>query len=336
LIRLIAYAGSSLKPLSPALTTPTAAAWALYWLASALLVATTMVAKDRRKTVALLSLFIFALSVALWRPRNEGPEIVMLDVGHGDASFIRMPTGETLLIDGGDDGKYGDCGQEIVAPFLWARGVTRLDAVMVSHNDRDHLGGLSYIVDNFRVGTAILGAVKTDNPLEREFLAQCEARGTRVVRVKRGDTVALGTVEIPILHPTPNLPKDILPNNLSVVAQVPFGDKHFLFTGDLEKDMEPTLDAIALRADVLKVPHHGADTSSTPAFIDAVAPAYATISTGSRGRRVMDQPIINRYTAKGITVLRTDRLGAIQFTLKDGALHIQSERLNRGYPIPKD
>ena len=336
LTRTITHGAASYRLLSWNLTTPTLAAQALFWGASALLVAATMVRKERRKRTIYFAAIALFLSVIVWRPRGIEPEVVMLDVGHGDASFVHMPTGETLLIDGGDADDYVDRGQQIVAPFLWARGVTRLDAVLASHSERDHMGGLLHIVDNFRVETAILGAVETERPLERAFLARCAARGTRVVRVKTGDSVQLGSVMLDVLHPESDVPTERSANNISVVARVPFGPTKFLFTGDVEKETEAALDPSMLHADVLKVPHHGADTSSTPAFIDAVHPQYATISTGSHGRRVMDAPIPQRYESKRITVVRTDRLGAIRFTLRGEELHVESERERRGYPIAQD
>lgn len=335
-LRTVAGISASLRATTLALTTPTGVAWVAYWIAAALLAASPHVSKKFRKRVLIGAAILLVVSMVVWRPRGHAPEIVMLDVGHGDASFMRMPTGETMLIDGGDASEYGDRGRQIVAPFLWARGVTELDAVMVSHGDRDHLGGLLYIIDNFRVGTAILGAVETDRPLEREFLARCEARGTEVVHVRRGETLRIGDAIFSVIHPDAGLPRETLPNNLSIVVRVPFGPKIFLFTGDIEEEIERTLEAGPLDADVLKVPHHGADTSSTGNFIDAVSPDYAVISTGSHGRRILDQPIVDRYASRGIAVLRTDRLGAVRFTLRDGKLHVESERVNRGYPIAGD
>ena len=207
---------------------------------------------------------------------------------------------------------------------------------MASHTDRDHLGGLLYIVDNFDVGVAILGAVESGRPLEQEFLARCSARGVPVQRVQRGDTLQLGNTALPVFHPMPEWSATTLPNDLSIVTKLDFGAKSFLFTGDIERAAESAIDPSLIDTDILKVPHHGADTSSTLPFLNAVTPEYATISTGARGRQVMDQPIIERYKARGVSVLRTDRLGAIQFTLRDGALHVESERANRGYPIAKD
>lgn len=336
LIRWIAEAGSSLRPLSKIMTTPTLHAWAMYWIAAALLAATLVVRKDLRKSVLIIASTTFLLSFVFWRPLRYESEVVMLDVGHGDATFIRTTSGETLLIDGGDLNEYSDRGRQIVAPFLWARGVTRLDAVMASHTDRDHLGGLLYIVDNFDVGAAILGAVESERPLEQTFLAKCAERGIPVVRVKRGDTLQLGSTAFPIFHPIPDWSATTLPNDLSIVTKLDFDTTSFLFTGDIERAAEASIDLTLVDADILKVPHHGADTSSTIPFINAVTPQYATISTGARGRPVMDQPIVDRYKARGASVLRTDRLGAIRFTVDDGQLHVESERAKRRYPIAKD
>src|SRR6185295_12949818 len=160
------------------------------------------------------------------------------------------------VIDGGVSDEYVDYGQRVVGPFLWSRGITRLDAVMVSHSDQDHIGGLIFIVENFRVRTAILGAIATDRLLEQKLLARCAARGTEVLRVKRGDTIHIGNLNLPVLNPEANHEARKNVNNDSVVVKVPFGPKTFLFTGDIEKDAEATLDASTLDADVLKVPHH--------------------------------------------------------------------------------
>lgn len=333
LIRWIAEAGSSLRPLSKIMTTPTLHAWAMYWIAAALLAATLVASKDLRKSMIILSFTAIAFSFVFWRPLRYEPEVVMLDVGHGDATFIRTTTGETMLIDGGDASEFSDRGRQIVAPFLWARGITRLDAVMASHTDRDHLGGLLYIVDNFDVGAAILGAVESDRPLEHEFLKRCAEREIPVLRVKRGDTLQLGSTAFPIFHPIPDWSATTLPNDLSIVTKVDFGSESILFTGDIERAAEASIDLSLIDTDILKVPHHGADTSSTVPFINAVTPQYATISTGARGRPVLDQPIVDRYKARGVSVLRTDRLGAIRFTLVEGELRVESERANRGYPI---
>ncbi|MCC6797544.1 MAG: DNA internalization-related competence protein ComEC/Rec2 [Candidatus Hydrogenedentes bacterium] len=336
LIRWIAEAGSSLRPLSKIMTTPTTHAWAMYWIAASLLAATLVVRKDLRKSMLILSTTAFAFSFIFWRPLDYEPEVVMLDVGHGDATFIRSTTGETLLIDGGDASEFSDRGRQIVAPFLWARGVTRLDAVMASHTDRDHLGGLLYIIDNFDVGAAMLGALESDRPLEREFVARCAERGVPILRVKRGDALQVGNTGLPIFHPLPDWSETTLPNDLSIVTKLDFASTSFLFTGDIERAAEASLDLWSIDTDILKVPHHGADTSSTIPFINAVTPKYATISTGSHGRKVMDQPIVDRYKALGVSVLRTDRLGAIRFALVEGQLHVESERAKRGYPIAKD
>jgi len=192
---------------------------------------------------------------------------------------------------------------------------------------------LLYIVDAIDIGTLILSEDDDERPLETQLLAQCSARGVPVLRVKRGETITIGETAIDVLHPPRDLPEQTEPNDRSLVLRVLFGPHAFLFTGDIEKAAERQLDPDTLRSTVLKVPHHGADTSSTIAFINAVQPDYAVISTGPRGRQVMDAEIVDRYEAHKIPVLRTDRVGAIRFSLRGGTLHVEGERINRHFPI---
>ncbi|MDZ4858138.1 MAG: DNA internalization-related competence protein ComEC/Rec2 [Candidatus Hydrogenedentes bacterium] len=333
LIRGVAALASSLDFLTLALVTPTGAAFTLYWLAAGFLSLLYFVRKERRKTVIRAACAAFVLSMIAWNFRFHEPEVVFMDVGHGDAAFVRTTSGQTMLIDGGNASDKYDYGERVVAPFLWARGITRLDVVIASHSDRDHMGGLLYIVDAIDIGTLILSEDDDERPLETQLLAQCSARGVPVLRVKRGETITIGETAIDVLHPPRDLPEQTEPNDRSLVLRVLFGPHAFLFTGDIEKAAERQLDPDTLRSTVLKVPHHGADTSSTIAFINAVQPDYAVISTGPRGRQVMDAEIVDRYEAHKIPVLRTDRVGAIRFSLRGGTLHVEGERINRHFPI---
>jgi len=332
LIRRVADWSSAPQMYTPALTEPSTLALILYLSFAVCLAVATFAEKSQRRYVS-LSLVLLACAGVAWLVRFHEPEVVFLDVGHGDAAYVRTVSGESILIDGGDANDRYNYGARAVAPFLWSRGVTRLDAVVASHSDRDHMGGLLYIIDNFRVRTVILSDDNDERPLESELRNRCERRGVELLRVKRGDVIEVGDTEVPVHHPPLDLSDTTAPNDRSLVISVPFGEHVFLFSGDVEKMAESTLDHIAIDADVLKVPHHGADTSSTPAFIDAVSPELAVISTGARGRQVLDEPILERYREKAVPVLRTDRSGAISFTLREGALHYQEERKVRRYPM---
>lgn len=331
-LRYIAESAASLRVLTPALTTPTPFAWTCFWIAALCLAALSVPGLPRRNRVAVAMVIAIIAGIVFWRP-TVPPEVVFLDVGHGDAAFIRTAEDRRILIDGGNADDYVDYGQRVVAPFLWARGITRLDAVVVTHADRDHIGGLIYIVDWFDVDTVVLGPRASGRPLEDALLARCAERGTTVTRVQRGDTIKVGDVSLGVLHPPADWPAASSPNDFSVVLRASLFGTSFLFAGDIEHPAEAVLDAPAVDTDVLKVPHHGADTSSTPAFIGEVSPMHAVISTGARGRRVLDPEVPQRYAANETVVWRTDQFGAVRMTWLDGEMHIEAERVKRGYPV---
>lgn len=175
-----------------------------------------------------------------------------------------------------------------------SQGVKRLDAVVATHADRDHIGGLPYIVDHFRVGEVLLSCGAEDDR-ERPLLEACTRRGVPVHRLKRGDTVDLEDGRLEVLHPPDPWPAEKNDNNRSLVLRLTWSGPTMLFPGDAQAEAEKELVENECPASVLKAPHHGSNTSSTPAFIDAVSPADCIVSTGnSRSREVAD-PEIDRY-----------------------------------------
>ena len=259
------------------------------------------------------------LVVVLWRPYRQEPTVDFLDVGHGDATFARWRDGTTFLVDGGDLRKGNDVGARVVSPFLLAHHVTHLSAVAVSHADSDHIGGLLNVVQTFSVGEVWLGPVNTGQALERDLLKLCAARQIPVRRLAAGDTVSMGAARIEVLYP----PRDASPadsiNNLSLVLRLDWEEKSILLTGDIEALAEAELIRRPCHADILKAPHHGSKTSSSEAFITAVHPKDCIISTGGlNGREHADEDTLMRYCRHGICLWRTDILGGIQVTPKNG------------------
>jgi competence protein ComEC len=259
-------------------------------------------------------------------PEGRGQlEVTFLDVGHGDASFIRFPRGSAMLIDGG--GSYRDdfdVGERVVAPFLWHRGIRRVDYVVATHPHPDHAKGLGFILRDFRVrqfwDNGDQPAVPWYDQLRQAAVDQ------RVYRDIVGDgltTMAIDGVQLELLHPPPTFQpqmkrrgsgEDAGENNRSLVLKLTYGTFSVLFTGDIEQEAECFLlrSGHDLRATILKVPHHGSRTSSSIAFVRAVNPRLAVISVPRDSRFGHPHPeVLDRYTTSGAHIFRTDTHGAI-------------------------
>ena len=239
-------------------------------------------------------------------------EWIVLSVGQGDASLLRLPDGSAILVDGGGTFPGGpDPGERDVAPLLLDLGVTRLTVVVISHPHPDHILGLASVaaavpVERLVTGEAPFGpearaAVATLPPLERLSPGQgWERAGVRFEAVS-------GPVG------------EMVENDASLVLRVSYGATAFLFTGDVEGAGEAA--AVSggrkLAADVVKVPHHGSRTSSSAPFVDAVHPRWAAVSLGAGNRFAFPHAqAIDRWREAGATILRTDE-GAIRF-VSDG------------------
>ena len=282
---------------------------------------------------AIVAAILALLSVVTWRP-SPPPHVAFLDVGHGDSTFIRTPGGTNILVDAGDRSEFIDAGARQVAPFLLAHGVTEIDALVITHADRDHIGGAKHLIEHFRIGTVYLWPVAGESELERELLATCAIRGVPVRRLAKGDQVPCDGARIEVLHPAPEWADSESENDGSIVLRVTWPGMSVLLPADIEAAAEALLDGTDVTATVLKVPHHGSQTSSTEAFIDAVDPRLAVISAGRRrGGSVVRTFLIQRYTDRGIETLRTDRGGGIALTTDGKTMHAESARQARGYPI---
>jgi competence protein ComEC len=254
---------------------------------------------------------------------NRGKlEVSVLDVGQGDSIFAAFPGGRTMLIDGGGlpgsewVGEYRsgtDVGEEVVSPYLWSRGLRRLDVVALTHADHDHLDGLYSVLENFQVRELWVGS-DDPRPAFQRLLAEARSRGVAVVHQSQGAQFDWQGVEGDVIWPPANEPVGKIPNNSSLVLRLSDGRTHFLLTGDIEKQTEEELVAerAPLAADFLKVPHHGSKTSSTQPFLTVVAPRVAVVSVGESnafGHPALE--IVERYQDDDIRLLRTDRDGAI-------------------------
>ncbi len=315
------------------LTSPTALAIAAYSLAAVAAYAASRMPPGRRAAWAGMALALLAASAILWAPIRPAAEVTVLDVGHGDAIFVRAPGGATMLVDAGQRSEYVDEGERAVAPFLWSNHETTLDVLMLTHPDSDHMGGSRYILERFRVGTVVLGPRPFAGSMEDELLEVCARRGVPVQRLERGDRFTLGGARVEILHPPRDIAAGIGENDRSLVARVSWPGMSVLLTGDIEAAGERMLAAEPVQADVIKAPHHGSITSSSEPFIDAVNARIAVVSVGPRGRQhVLSPEVVRRYESRGVRVFRTDVVGGVRLRpARGGGIRVEAARPARGY-----
>lgn len=231
--------------------------------------------------------------------------VTWLDVGQGDAAVIQCG-GQSMLIDGGKPEK-----SSYIYTWLQQHGLSYLDVIVATHVDADHIGGLSGALNYASVGTAYCPVTTGTTETFQSFVKYLAQRGKQITVPTAGETFALGGAQVQILGPL-HCAEDS--NDNSIVLKVSFGATSFLFTGDAERAEEQDLlnAGVSLQSTVLKVGHHGSDTSTSYPFLWAVAPQYAVISVGagnSYGHPT--EAVLSRLRDAGVTTFRTDMQGEI-------------------------
>lgn len=256
--------------------------------------------------------------------------IFFIDVGQGDSTLIITPDIKTVLVDGGGSDSF-DVGEKVLLPYLLDRRILKVDYVLISHFDTDHCGGILTIMEKVKVKNIIISEQAEHSENYERFKKLMIHKKIRLIEVKKGDKIKIGRYsEFKILFPTSRLLSENPLNNNSIVAQFNYNNFKMLFTGDIEKLAEQQIlktEKAEIRADILKVAHHGSKTSSIPEFIKAVRPKIALIGVGKNN--TFGHP--NQQTIKNLEnikcrIYRTDLQGEIIIKIdQKGSMNVKSK-----------
>jgi competence protein ComEC len=290
-------------------------------------------------TLAVGLLLVLALDAGYWVRRTQfhpGLTVTFLDVGQGNAALVQFPGRERMLIDGGGStrGDY-DVGRMVVAPSLLSMKIRRIDYLVLSHPDSDHMDGLLFIASHFKPREFWYNGERAESETFKALLEAVRGRGT-IERLpsdlKEGKEIA--GVRIDLLHPEDeggllgSSGRPLEWNDRSLVLRVSYGRNSFLFPGDLEREGEETVISrkrCQLRSDVLLASHHGSRRSNTQPFLEEVKPRFCVVSSrSSEPPRFPHPETLERMEKIGCRVLRIDRLGAITFTASKEHMEIRS------------
>ena len=309
-----------------ATTTPAPGAALTLVLSGMALVALLTPFRWKRALMAGCVLIAAALVVhglhARWR--SDRMDVWFASVGQGDGAIVRMPGGQVWVIDEGPSGR----GRMVIAPLLRHAWIGRVEVLVASHVQADHAGALVEILEEFEVGEVWLPDGFCDGPAAAAIHRSAAARNVPVRAISALHRPTKAPARVEVLSPAGGAGR-CNDNDQSLVLSFAFGGRRVLFTGDVEADAEAMLvRSPALRADVLKVPHHGSRTSSTAAFLDAVRPALAVASLGLDNQFHFPAPeVVARYAGRGIALLRTDREGSIHLAIDaNGTMQAESFR----------
>jgi competence protein ComEC len=262
--------------------------------------------------------------------------INFIDVGQGDSCLIRYK-GTNIMIDSGGslsknkDGKSYDIGENVLNNYLLNRGITRLDYIMASHFDEDHSQGFVFLLKNMKVKNVIISEQYKTSSIYEQFKQICKKQNIQIIYVRSGDEIRIKDLAFKILHPKSkeNQISENPLNNNAIVCMVKYKNRRILFTGDIEKVAENEMVkeyTNGLKADILKVGHHGSKTSTTKEFLDLINPSVALIGVGQNNKfGHPNEDVIKRLEEKNIQIYRTDEMGEISVVIdKNGKIKINT------------
>ena len=277
-------------------------------------------ARVRRVTAVALPATVAWIAAAPWTmlvPARDDLRLTVFDVGQGDAALVELPGGRRFVVDAGGAGIEGrDLGHRVVAPALRAMGVRRLDYVIVTHADADHLGGAASLVREFRPAEVWVGVPVQEHPPTEALRAAAAASGAVWRETRAGDRLVAGGVTIDVRHPpAPDWQRLRPRNDDSIVLDLRWRDVRLVLSGDAGADVEASIASIAgpvAPLTIVKAGHHGSRTSTSAAWLSALRPWVALVSVGASNPFGHPAPdVLARLASAGVDVWRTDREGAL-------------------------
>lgn len=281
-------------------------------------------------------------------PKPDGKlHVDFLDVGQGDSALITAPTGETLLVDGGGRASFNqlyivregeepelfepdiqNIGETVVSRFLWEKGYDKIDYLLPTHADTDHIQGLGDVAKNFKIKSAIVSRTPLKDADYIEFQDVLEKKSIPLTIVSRDDVLTFGDLKIEILNPLSDVSPDaVWDNNHSTVLRLIYGDVKILMTGDIEKETERELLNAPenLQSAIVKVAHHGSKTSSMQDFVNVTKAKVAIISVGRESPFGHPKPeIVERWVNSGAKIMTTGEKGTITLTTDGKRISIET------------
>ncbi len=276
---------------------------------------------SRRLYVHLTIILLIVANLLCWRPLFEKKElrITYLDVGQGDATLVELPDHRAFLIDTGPVNQNYDAGAQTIIPYLKRRNIKKLESIFISHYHDDHSGGLWSIIRQFPVEHIYAVNIETEDSSDN-FIPLCDSLGIPVNFLSAGNIIdSFSPLKINILSPflfMLNEDKKFIGNDCSMVMCLEYGKHRFMFCGDIEKKTQSYLTTYGsiLNSDVLKIPHHGSNSSNFLPFLKNVNPEWAVVSVGKWN--IFNHPsprVLTRFDDENIQYVRTDRNGAVIF-----------------------
>ena len=264
-----------------------------------------------------VSVFLLIIIGRLLLPK--GLTVHFMDVGQGDAALIQTPAGKNILIDTGGLQGDADISRMVLLPYLRFLGVKQIDALYLSHGDHDHAGGAAGVAAKLPVKDVFLGA-GAEKSADVQVLLKAVGNRANIYRLQKGEQWEVGDCRIVVASATSGSSSSAIvteTNASSLVLQLFCQGHSLVFTGDADMDTEENAMSLLRCTDVLKVSHHGSNTSSSPHFLDCVQPRYGVISVGKNNRYGHPGPeTLERLAFRNIIPLRTDQLGAIKIVFE--------------------